>query len=432
MIKDITLIIGLLLVAMTIVVPRRYFLLPYVVAACLIPADQRIIMMDIDFTPLRILIAVGALRMFLRGEIVSIKWNTFDKILVIWLICRCVVYVLLWSDMKAVINRSGVLFDAFGLYWLFRQNVRSWDDVRQAVMLFAFAAIVSFPLIAFEWSTGHNPFAVLGRAVTEVRHGRYRCEGAFPHSIMLGLFWATMTPVFIGLASADVRKNLYWLATAAAIFMVIATASSTPMVTLAAILLLLALFTYRQHGRWIFGGACALAVMLHLVMKAPVWHLIARVNITPGSTGWHRFHLIDQAINHFDEWWVLGTKSTAYWGYGLEDVTNQYVLEGVRGGLISLLLLVILLVMAVRTLGAYSLRSMPQKWQWFVWCLCVAVLGHCLSFMGVSYFGQIQMLLYLMFAIAALVYELSMPKATAVVVSGGADGKQNGYIRNYC
>jgi hypothetical protein len=431
MIKDITLIIGAMLAVAVFVMPRRYFLLPYIIVACLIPADQRIVTMDIDLTPLRMLIAAGVLRMFLRGEIVSIRWNAFDKIVFIWLICRCAVYVLLWADMKAVINRAGVLFDAFGLYWLFRQNIRSWDDVLQAVKLLALAALVSAPLIAIEWVTGHNPFSMLGRVATQMRSGRYRCQGAFPHSIMLGLFWATLAPIFIGLARADNRKYFYWAAAAAAGFIVIATTSSTPIAILMEILLLLALFKYRPYGKWILGGLCMLMVLLHMVMKAPVWHLIARVNIVGGSTGWHRFHLIDQAINHFDEWAILGIKGTGQWGYGLEDVTNQYILEGVRGGMISLILLVIILVMAVRTLGAYSLRPMPQKWQWFVWCLCVAMLGHSLSFIGVSYFGQIQMLLYLMFAIAALAYEFSMPKAAAAVVSAGADGKQNGYIRNY-
>ncbi|MDO8301775.1 MAG: hypothetical protein Q7T18_00890 [Sedimentisphaerales bacterium] len=431
MIKDITLIIGAALAIAIFVMPRRYFLLPYIVAACLIPADQRIIMIDLDFTPLRMLIAAGVLRMFLRGEVVSIRWNTFDKTIFFWLICRCVVYVLLWADMKAVTNRSGVLFDAFGLYWLFRQNIRSWDDVRQAILLFALAAIVSAPLVAIEWVTGHNPFSALGRVTTALRGGRYRCQGAFPHSIMLGLFWATLTPIFIGLASADKRKYLYWAAAIATGFIVIATASSTPIAILIEILLLLALFSYRHYGKLIVGGLCLLLVMLHMVMESPVWHLIARVNIVGGSTGWHRFHLIDQAIKHFDEWALWGTKGTGHWGYGLEDVTNQYILEGVRGGFISLVLLVIVLVMAVRTFGAYSLRPMPRKWQWFVWCLCVAMLGHCLSFIGVSYFGQIQMLLYLMFAIAALAYELSTPKAATAVVSVGTNGKHNGYINNY-
>jgi hypothetical protein len=431
MINDITLIIAAMLAVTVFVVPRRYFLLPYIVAACLIPSDQRIIIMNLDFTTLRILIAAGILRMFMRAEIVSIKWNKFDKLFLIWMICRAAVYVLLWQDISSFVNRSGMLYDALGLYWLFRQNIRSWEDVRRAAVIFAFAALVTVPMIGFEWLTGHNPFSVLGRVSTELREGRYRCEGAFPHSIMLGLFWATLAPVFVGLAVADNRRQLYIAATAAVIFIVTATTSSTPVAILIEILLLLALFTYRQYGRWIFYGLCALGVLLHLVMNAPVWHLIARVNIVGGSTGWHRYHLIDQTIKHFGEWAILGTKNTIQWGWGMEDITNQYVLEGVRGGLISLVLLVALLVMAVRIFGIYSLYPMPPKRQWFMWCLCVAMLGHCLSFIGVSYFGQIMMVLYMMFGIAALAYETPIPKSKPAVISLVAGKKKNGYIYSY-
>jgi hypothetical protein len=428
MIKDTTLMIGLVLAVATLAVPRRYFLLPYVVAACMIPTDQRIIVMSLNLTVLRILVVAGILRMFIRGEIISVKWNVFDKIFFAWLICRSIVFVLLWADMQAIINRSGVVFDGMGLYWLFRQNIRSWNDVQQTVMLFACAAIVLTPLIALEWSTGRNPFSAIGLVATSEREGRYRCQGAFPHSLMMGLFWATLAPVFIGLAVADRRKYLYYAATIAAVFMIISTASSTPVVTLIEILLLLALFSYRKYGRQIVYGLCVLLVMLHMFMNAPVWHLIARVNVVGGSTGYHRFHLIDQAIKNFGEWAILGTKNTAHWGWGLEDVTNQYILEGVRGGMISMILFVILVVMTVRIFGAYSLRPMPFKWQWFIWCLCAAMLGHCLSFIGVAYFGQIMMLLYLMFAIAGLTYEMSIYQSRVVLFIG--DKKKNGYVHS--
>ena len=52
-----------------------------------------------------------------------------------------------------------------------------------------------------------------------------------------------------------------------------------------------------------------------------------------GSTGWHWFYLIDQAIRRVGEWWLIGTRSTGHWGMGLQDVTNQYILEGVWGGM---------------------------------------------------------------------------------------------------
>ena len=143
-------------------------------------------------------------------------------------------------------------------------------------------------------------------------------------------------------------------------------------------------------------------------MKAPVWHLIARLDVVGGSTGWHRYYLLDQAQKHFGEWVLLGTRSTAHWGRNLSDITNQYLLQGVYGGLVTLVLYVVLLVWAVKTVGGFSLRRIPISQQWLAWGICVSIIGHCISFFGVSYFGQIEMLLYLTFAIVGIIYELGL------------------------
>ena len=416
MIKESTLIITCLLMLLIFVLPRRYFLLAYIVAACMIPVDQLIVIGGLKFTSVRILIAAGILRLLFRGEAVAIKWNAFDKLFLVWQIYHSIIFVILWADTDAIIRRSGVLYDALGLYWLFRQQIRSWSDIEFSFRIFAFAALFMAPLVGLEWKTGRNPFEILGTVTTDIREGRYRCQASFPHSIMLGLFWATIVPIFIGFAVATGRRVFYWSATAAAVFIVAATASSTPVATLLEILLLMCLFPFRKYGRQIVYGLCGLTVVLHFfVMKAPVWHLISRVNIVGGSTGWHRFHLIDEAINHFGEWVLLGTRSTAHWGRGLGDVTNQYIGEGVTGGFVTMVLFIILLVIAVRTVCRYSLGSLPPKQQWLVWCICVTLLGHCLSFIGVAYFGQINMLLYLSFAFVGAIYQwrLALPQLSA-------------------
>ena len=407
MINSLTILLIAVLAVLSLVVPRRYFLVPYIIAACFVPTDQRIIIMGLDFTALRILVLSGMFRMLGRNENTNICWNRFDKIVLMWALCGAMIYVLQWSNMKAIVNRCGFLFDVMGLYWLFRQSIRSWKDVEFVIRFLALSSVVLAPLIAMEWLTGQNPFAVLGRVITSVREGRYRCQGAFPHSIMLGLFWATVVPIFIGLSRNGRNRHLYRLATGAAIFIVCGSASSTPLVVLMEMLFLVVLFRYRSYGKHIFYAFCGLVVCLHMVMNNPVWHLIARVDMVGGSTGYHRFRLIDEAVKHFDEWALLGTRDTAHWGRGLGDVTNQYVLEAVRGGLATLVLFVLLFVVAIRTIGGYSLRRVPASQQWLAWCLCVSVLGHCLAFIGVSYFGQIMMLLYLTLAMVGLIYEIS-------------------------
>ncbi len=408
MITSTTIAFMIVLSLVTMFVPKKYFLLPYIVAACFVPADQRIVIVGLDFTVLRILVTVGVLRIALDEDSKPLRLNSFDKLVIAWALSGAVIYVLRWGTFAAIIYKCGVLFDSLGMYWLFRKSVTKLEQVKQFGRILAVCTFVMVVFVTIEWTTGQNPFAALGRVGTVLREGEFRCQASFPHSIILGLFWATTIPLFIGLWKAGGNKWLYGGAIAGGVFIVIATRSSTPLLTLLIVLGLIPLFRYRRYGRLAAWCGVGLTVTLHMVMEAPVWHLIARVNMIGGSTGWHRYHLINEAVNHFSEWMVLGTRGTAHWGWGLQDITNQYILEGVRGGLITLILFIILLVRATAKVGATSLRPISPKHQWLFWSLCVSILGHCVSFFGVSYFGQIILLLYLTFAIVGWVF--SNPK----------------------
>ena len=405
MFNQTTILITVLLVILAFAVPKKYFLLPFILVACFVPADQRTIIMGLDFTPLRMLVLVGFLRTILRGERLTFKWNRFDKLVLAWAICGAVIYIIQWADMRALIYKCGILFDVLGLYWLFRINISSWDDIKSVTKIFAVCSVVLAVFVGIEWVTGKNPFMVLGRVTTAVREERYRCQASFPHSIMLGLFWATLVPLFIGFAQQDKHKLLFWSAVAASIFIVAATASSTPILTLLIVLIILCGYKRRQYTRCAGWGMLGTLIALDIVMKAPVWHLIARINVVGGSTGWHRYNLIDKAINHLGEWMFLGCRSTAHWGWGLGDITNQYILEGVRGGFVTLSLFLVIIYMVLRSLLRLSLQCQEHKQQFWAWCIFVMILGHCVAFFGVSYFGQIMMLWYMTLAIVGFLAE---------------------------
>lgn len=402
-ITGLTLFITVILSAVAMGIPRKYFLLPYVIGACWVPADQTIMVGELNFQVLRVLVVVGILRLWIRGETIRIRWNRFDKLILAWALVGSLVYILQWLTLGALINRCGRLLEWLGLYWVFRQSVRSWDDVRLVYVAFAVCAIAMMPFVATEWATGVNPFGALGRVTTAIRDGNFRCQATFPHAIMMGLFWATLVPLFVGFARQG-HKTLFWTAVAASGFMVMGTSSSTPVLTLAAVFVLLILFRWRSSTRSVAWGVVVLLIALHIVMKAPVWHLLARVSVVSGSTGWHRFHLVDEAIRHFSEWMLLGTRSTGHWGYGLRDVTNQFVLEGVYGGLITLVLFCWILFTGAKAVLRLSLDSRNRDERYWAWCIFVSIIAHVISFMGVSYFGQITMILYLLFAIVGLFY----------------------------
>ena len=113
----------------------------------------------------------------------------------------------------------------------------------------------------------------------------------------------------------------------------------------------MALFPLRHFMSWIRWAVVFGLVVLHFVMNNPVWHLLARINLV-GGTGWYRYKMIDEFVNRFGEWWLIGTAEyEGWWQYGFEAITNQYVLEGVQGGLITLVLFLAFIAMAFRGVG---------------------------------------------------------------------------------
>lgn len=415
LINKTTIIITALLVMAVLSSPKKYLLLPFIIGACFVPTDQRVIIFSLNFTVLRILVLAGIIRIMIRGENINIHWNRFDILVFTWVICGAFIYCIQWMNLKAMINRSGLLFDVIGLYWIFRKTVRTWDDIKSAVNYYAVCIIALAPFVAIEWASGDNPFEALGRVTTLVRDQRYRCQAAFPHSIMLGLFCASLIPLFAGLAGFKKNISFYILAIAAVIFIIAATASSTPILTMGAIIVLLFMYNFRKYvssAGWLF---LILVIGLHITMNKPVWHLFARINVLGGSTGWHRFNIIDQAIKHLSQWAILGCKSTGSWGWGLGDITNQFVLEGVRGGLITLFLFILMLFTGINRILKLCISESDKAKRFMLWSIFVMILAHCISFLGVSYFGQITMLYYMSLSMVGLLIELETNNSFVIV-----------------
>jgi hypothetical protein len=158
-------------------------------------------------------------------------------------------------------------------------------------------------------------------------------------------------------------------------------------------------FALRRHMRVVRWLILGMLVSLHLVMKAPVWSLVSRFDIVGGSTGWHRFNLINQFILRVNEWWLLGVRGVEDWGVWAGDITNQYVLEGVRGGIWALALLLLLIVLAFSSVGRLWRQMAKNRPNLIMsWAIGVSLFAHCMIFIGVSYFGQITMLWYLTLA----------------------------------
>jgi hypothetical protein len=165
-------------------------------------------------------------------------------------------------------------------------------------------------------------------------------------------------------------------------------------------------------------------------MAGPVWSLVAKIDLV-GGTGYHRYKLVDNAINHIGEWWLSGTLETAHWGRAMHDLTNQFVLEGVRGGLPTLALFVAIITIAFRQIGVLWRSAHGRDHEVLAWALGVSLFVHVSNFLGVSYFGQNIMLWYLSLAcIGSLVTQPALARYPLPHAQRAPQTPLSGYLVN--
>ncbi|MEW6681751.1 MAG: O-antigen ligase family protein [Nitrospirota bacterium] len=394
--------------AALLLLPRRLAALPLLAGACYMTRGQGIEVGPFHFMVLRMLIAVGLVRIMSRGERMTGGMNGLDWLMLAWALWASTSSVFHRDPWGALVYRLGVVYDAYGIYFLIRVFCQSLDDV---IGLSRLTAILLVPVAAemvYEKLMSHNYFAVFGGVSADpyIREGRVRANGPFAHAILAGTVGAVSGPLMVGLW----RDHRFWAIAGivASLTIVIASTSSGPIMSSAAAVGALVMWRFRRRvhlARWL---GLAAYVALDLYMKDPAYYIIARIDLVGGSTGWHRARLIQSSIEHISEWWFAGTDYTRHWmasgvSWSAEhtDITNHYLQMGVIGGLPLMLLFIGTLAkgfsfvgQAVRHTDDFSPHS-----RFVVWTLGAALFTHAVTFISVSYFDQSSLFIYLNLAL---------------------------------
>ncbi|MBL4775407.1 MAG: hypothetical protein JKY87_05075, partial [Mariprofundus sp.] len=191
------LLVLLLLLFFLFKVERKNAVIPFLIMACFISVAQRIVIAGLDFNMIRILVLFGWMRILFRGETNAFEMKTIDWVIILWALTSTIAYTALRGSSGALIYKLGTSFDAIGMYFLFRCLVRDWDDVRRIAAALAYLSIPVALFFMFEKQTGRNLFSIFGGVpeFTVERQGKLRAQGAFPHAIIAGCFWATQIPI---------------------------------------------------------------------------------------------------------------------------------------------------------------------------------------------------------------------------------------------
>jgi hypothetical protein len=391
--------------AMLLRMPRNWAALPLLIGAVYITKGQQLEIGPMHFPAMRILIAIGLLRTASRRERISGGINTLDKIGIFWTIWN--VCCIPFHEPDVMIFRLGILFDIVGAYYLFRVFLRGLGDIRT---VFKMVCLLFIPLAAtmlVERFAGFNLLSLIEFAPAEVitTNGHFRAQGAFAHAILAGTVGAVCIPMAVYFWRENRKLALKGLAATLAI--VFASGSSGPIMSTLSVSGALALWNIRGHVRVIQWLAFAVIVALNFLMNDPIYFLMARIDITGGSTGYFRAQLIQSAINHLSEWWLIGTDHTRHWmesgiagNANHTDMTNYYLQMGVWGGLALMCLFVWMIVAAFlrisKALRAH--RQSPFREQFLIWVLGSILFGHATTFWSISYFDQSIVFLCLLFA----------------------------------
>ena len=408
--------------------PRRKAIVPFLLASLLIPMDQVLLIGSLHFPMLRLLALFGFVRIIkdkisLKAQIFTGGINKIDIAVILMTVFIAVNAILLFQESGAVINQMGSLYTVFGIYFLLRFLIRDEKDIVRAIQTLAAVAAVIAMIMTYEVTTGHNPYALLGGARVAqysslaVRDDRFRAQGPFAHSILAGTFGAVLVPLFVALWwKGRQHRKVAVIGILSATVMTLACNSSTPILGYAAGVLALCMWPVRKSMRAIRWGIVLLLVALHIVMKGPVWSLIEKIDISGGSSSYHRYMLIDQCIRHFGDWWLLGVKDTSVWGWDMWDTANQYVGTCDNSGLLPFILFVAVLVYGFKYLGrARRVAATDKKSALFIWAIGSALFANVVAFVGISYFDQTMVAWYALLAMISTVAVVHSKKEMAPV-----------------
>jgi hypothetical protein len=428
-ITPLSMIFVVILACLTFSLPLRRALLPLVTAVCLIPYSQRIVVASLDFDLNRIMLLITVLRLVSRNEIRKWQLLPLDKYYLGLAIVSGILPFLFGSTGLG--GTCGYFMDTVLAYGVMRTLLLEEGAMDEVIKWLVLLAIPIGLAMILEQITGRPTFSLLGIMGLEVREGSTRAQAAFGHSILAGTFGGLVLPlIYICWHKRNLARGTLMLSALMSLAIVYASKSSGPLFGCLSGLAGLALWRQRQHVRSMRRAFWATLIVLHLIMKAPVWALIDRIpaslGLVAGSSSYHRYKLIDAAITNLGQWWLTGASlyEIEAWGTDLHDVTNQYIALGVSTGIIGTILLIVVLVLSFRMVGQCIRMDVPNpvlhRCAWGLGCL---FLVHTMSFLGTTYFGGFWFFFQLSIAMLCGVYSstVHMAETQQEASQGNAD-----------
>ena len=381
----------------------------YIAAIAFYPDYLAVQIVTVYITVGRIVIFVLLLKCLADTKLRNrFKWHLLDIWILAYSFINAFVVFIGAPSMDVIKNRSGNFMDTYIVYMVVRLCI---TDRAALVRLIKCISIILIPLAllgVIESYTDWHPYAVLskynpwrpdGHLAKEARLGFGRAVASFSHSIMFGVSLALFLPLVYLLRYEPKWRTWAYLSSGVLALGVLSSMSGGPWAMLILLIFCLAMERYKKLIKPLIVLALILCFLIGIVSNRPFYHVIVSYSNPIGGDSWHRAKLIDLAIEHFGEWWLLGYRGQdPGWGESLgmswTDVTNQFILVAVESGLIGLLTFCGFLIILFRAIAdIYNKLHDPVLKTWY-WTFGSIIFATIVTWLSVSFFGQTKSLFY--------------------------------------
>jgi len=408
--QNVTLAIAVIFSLLALVLSPAYALAAYITALLWYPYYLVITVGVLDISVGRIVVGVLFLRCLCDNRIRSkFAWSRLDT----WVTLSMVVYIGVFCVTRslsyAIENRSGFLMDTWFAYMVGRFIVTDRATIVSVIKCLSVVLIPLTILGMIEAKTGWQPFVPLigfcpwHEAPTGVevpRFGLMRAMGPSGDAILFGCGFAMLLPLIYYLHHEKGQwGRLAYFLSGSTVLGALTSMSNCPWVMVIIVICCLVMEKYRQWVKPLFLSFVFFCVFVGIGSNRPFYHVLASYGNPLGGASWHRARVIDLAIEHFDEWWFLGYKGRdpgwgSELGMGHTDVTNEFILTGVKYGVLGVIVLCVVLTIAFRgTIRAYK-NSKDQKLSSLYWVLGSILFSVMVIWSAVSFFGSLTPLFY--------------------------------------
>ncbi len=390
----------ILVMAVVLLGSARWAVMGMMAGMLFLPISQSLQVFGVNLFAMRFVEIAAVARIVFKKEFSLFIWNGIDRVFV--LVYAYTILVYLGRSTDGIANLIGAAVDAHLCYFAFRVLIRDFEDFKSFLRTFVLLLGPFTVLVLIETFQGQHIFAGMGLNSPEMmREGRIRSIGSFDHPSLLGTLGASFMQIYIGLWCARINRLYAFIGIMLCATIVWASNSGGPISCVLYGWLGWILWFNRKNMQWFRRGLVAALCLVALIMKAPIWFLIAKLGAITGGDSWHRAAVIDKFYQHLDEWWLVGMpiEGTKYWlatynpTVGGIDLTNNYLALGLTAGLGAIALYILLLVRGFSYIGNALLivrnnGESDKSFEFLLWGLGVIHTVHILNWLAITYYDQ--------------------------------------------